>query len=69
LADGQIAIFTGGRFLWPAVRNANPAFVFDPVSINTLKAKNITFEPVFSGSGNNWIGLLKGRRFNVPPPL
>ena len=42
--SGRIAIFTSGRLLWPVVRNANPAFVFDPVSINTLKAKGITFE-------------------------
>jgi hypothetical protein len=42
--SGQIAIYTSGRFIWPAVREANPAFVFDPVAINTLKAKGITFE-------------------------
>ena len=41
---------------WPAVREANPAFVFDPVAINTLKAKNITFEATFSGFGNHWVG-------------
>ena len=27
--SGRIAIYTGGRFLWSAVRMANPAFVFD----------------------------------------
>jgi hypothetical protein len=54
--SGQIAIYTSRPFLWPAVRNANPAFVFDPVSINILKAKNITFEAVFSGNGEHWIG-------------
>jgi hypothetical protein len=47
--SGQIAIYTSGRFLWPQVRTANPSFVFDPVSINTLKAKNITFEAVAFG--------------------
>jgi hypothetical protein len=38
------------------VHEANPAFVFDPVAINTLKAKNITLEAVFSGFGNYWVG-------------
>ena len=35
--------------------DANPAFVFDPVSINTLKAKGISFEAVFAGAGESWI--------------
>jgi hypothetical protein len=48
----QIAIYTAGRFLWSAAREANPAFVFDQVSIDTLKAKGVTFEATFSGSGN-----------------
>ena len=52
----MIAIYTSGRFVWPAVREANPAFVFDPVAINTLKAKGITFEATFSGFGNQWVG-------------
>ena len=39
--------FTDGRFLWSAVRAANPAFVFDPVAINTHRAKGITFEAVY----------------------
>ena len=54
--SGRIAIYTAGRFFWPAVRNANPAFVFDQVSVDLLKSKGITFEPVFSGVGNTWIG-------------
>jgi hypothetical protein len=53
--SGRIAIYTSGRFLWPAVRNANPGFVFDPVAINTLKTKGITFEATFSGFGNYWV--------------
>src|SRR6516165_4869863 len=28
--SGRIAIYTGGRFLWPAVPNANPPFCFRP---------------------------------------
>jgi len=54
--SGRIAIYTSGRFIWPAVREANPSFVFDPVSITTLKAKNITFEATFSGFCNHWVG-------------
>jgi hypothetical protein len=54
--SGRFVMYTGGRFLWPQVRTANPAFVFDPVSINTLKAKGITFEATFSGFGNRWVG-------------
>jgi len=54
--SSRIAIYTSGRFLWPTVRTANPAFVFDQVSIDTLKAMGITFEVVFSGFGNHWIG-------------
>ena len=46
--------FVAGVFSGLAVRNADPTFVFDPVSINTLKANGITFEPVFSGAGNRW---------------
>ena len=42
--NGLIAIYTSGRFIFPAVREANPSFVFDPTAINTLKAKGITFE-------------------------
>jgi hypothetical protein len=53
--NGRIAIYTSGRLLWPQVRTANPGFVFDPVSISTLKAKNITFEAVATGFGNQWI--------------
>jgi hypothetical protein len=53
--SGRFAIYTSGRFTWPQVRTANPSFVFDPVSINTLKAKGITFEAVASGFGNQWI--------------
>jgi hypothetical protein len=34
---------------WPAVRNANPAFFFDPVSISTLKAKGIHYRGGFLG--------------------
>lgn len=56
--SGQIAIYTSGNFIWPAVRETNLAFVFDPVAINTLKAKGITFEAAFSGFGNHWIGRL-----------
>jgi hypothetical protein len=60
----QVASHYGGTregmvISWPNrikdVRNANPAFVFDPVSINTLKAKGITFEATFSGFGNYWV--------------
>ena len=36
-----------------AVRAANPGFVFDQVSVDTLQTKNITFEPAFSGIGNH----------------
>jgi hypothetical protein len=46
----KFAVFSG-RFIWPAVREANPGFAFDPVEINTLKAKGITFEATFSGFG------------------
>jgi hypothetical protein len=53
--NGLIAIYTSGRFIWPAVREANPAFVFDPIAINTLKAKGITFEATFSGVPEPWI--------------
>jgi hypothetical protein len=53
--SGRFAIYTSGRFLWPQVRTANPSFVFDPVSINILKAKGITFEAVATGFGNHWI--------------
>jgi len=35
---------------------ANPAFVFDQVSIDLLKSKGITFEATFSGFGNYWVG-------------
>ena len=52
--SGRIAIYTGGRFLWSAVRAANPAFVFDPASINTLKAKGLTFEAAYVN--NRWVG-------------
>jgi hypothetical protein len=45
-----------GDFSGLAVREANPGFVFDPVAINTLKAKGITFEAAFSGFGNYWVG-------------
>jgi hypothetical protein len=48
------AIFTSGRFLWSALRRANPSFVFDPVSINTLKGNGLTFEGAYSN--NRWIG-------------
>jgi len=54
--SGRFAIHTGGRFLWPTVRNANPSFVFDPVSIKALKAKGITFEAAATGFGNQWVG-------------
>jgi len=53
--SGRIAVYTGGRFLWPAVRRANPAFVFDQVSVDVLKSKGITFEAVASGSPTGWI--------------
>ena len=52
--SGEIAIYTAGRFLWPAVRAANPAFVFDPVAISTLKAKGLTFEAAYFN--NRWVG-------------
>ena len=39
----------------PAVRPGNPGFVFDPGSINALKAKGISFESVYAGGGR-WIG-------------
>jgi hypothetical protein len=50
-ADGH----TFNGLIWPAVREANAAFVFDPVAINTLKAKGITSEAVATGFGNQWI--------------
>jgi hypothetical protein len=53
-ANGQIAIYTAGRFLWLPVRNANLGFVFDPVAINTLKAKALTFEAAYFN--NRWVG-------------
>jgi hypothetical protein len=56
MANGQIAVYTNGRFLWPAIRKANPGFTFDEVSISTPRAKGITFEPVFAGAGESWIG-------------
>jgi hypothetical protein len=31
--------------------------VFEPTAIATLKSKQISFEPTFSGVGNCWIGL------------
>jgi hypothetical protein len=37
--SGRIAIYTSGRFLWSAVRAANPCFVFNPVSINTVQSR------------------------------
>jgi hypothetical protein len=49
-ANSMSPTHTGGRFLWSAVRNSG--FVFDQVSVDTIKAKGITFEPVFSGVGN-----------------
>jgi hypothetical protein len=52
--DGAAVVYTHGRFIWSAVRAANPGFVFDPVAINTLKAKGITFEPAWSNT--HWIG-------------
>jgi hypothetical protein len=52
--SGRIAIYTNGRFLWSAGRKANPGFVFDPVSINTLKTKGITFEAAYVN--NRWVG-------------
>jgi len=45
-----------GRLICSAVREANPNFVLDQVAINTLKAKSITFEAMFSGYGNYWVG-------------
>jgi len=38
------------------VRNANPGFAFDQVSIDVLKSKGISFEAQFSGLGNYWVG-------------
>jgi hypothetical protein len=32
-----------------------PVSVFDLVSIDTLKAKGITFDAAFSGVGNYWV--------------
>jgi hypothetical protein len=54
--SGRIAIYTAGRFLWRAVREANPAFIFDQVSVDLLKSRGISFEPTFSGVMNYWVG-------------
>jgi hypothetical protein len=35
---------------------ANPAFVFDLVSVDVFKSKGITFEAAFSGLGSHWVG-------------
>jgi hypothetical protein len=43
------------------------AFVFDPVAINTLKAKGLTFEATFSGFGNHWVGPWTNRRPSPSP--
>jgi len=48
--------FRGKYFGGPGKKNFLPTIVFDPVAINTLKAKGITFEAAFSGFGNDWVG-------------
>jgi hypothetical protein len=45
-----------GRFLWASIKAANPSFVFDEISINTLEARGLSFEPMFTGRPNYWIG-------------
>ncbi|MBV8275733.1 MAG: hypothetical protein JO170_10820 [Verrucomicrobia bacterium] len=52
--SGKIVIYTAGRFLWSAVRAANPGFVLDPVAINTLKVRGLTFEAAYVN--NRWVG-------------
>jgi len=51
-SSGRIAIYTGGEFLWPAVRNTKPGFVFDQVSIDVLKKQGITLEAAYVD--NRW---------------
>lgn len=55
--DRAYAIFTKGRFLWRTVTRANPALVFDELSIAGLKARQIDFEAIFSGAPEKWISL------------
>ena len=43
---GVLTIYTGGRFLWKAVVEANPGMVFDRLTISGLKAKGISFEAI-----------------------
>jgi hypothetical protein len=54
--SGRIAIFTQGRFLWAPIKAANQSFVFDEIAINTLKARGLSFEPMFTGRPDYWIG-------------
>jgi hypothetical protein len=49
-------IFTQGRFLWAPIKAANQSFVFDEIAINTLKARGLSFEPMFTGRPDYWIG-------------
>jgi len=55
-----VTVYTKGRFGWLAICRANPDLVplMDPVSITSLAARSITFEPVASGAPSHpWISL------------
>ena len=40
----------------PPIKAANQSFVFDEISVNTLKARGLSFEPMFTGRPDYWIG-------------
>ena len=42
--------------LWAPIKAANQSFVFDEISVNTLKARGLSFEPMFTGRPDYWIG-------------
>jgi hypothetical protein len=56
--DGDVVtIYTGGRFLWPAIGRANPDAVPDQIAITSLRARGLSFEAVFTGVPEHWISL------------